>query len=121
MDNNNYHILNGQTVIDGWEDLVCKNVELANTSVEVITDDTMPRTKEAAIDYLNEIGWLQEHDKVLSVKVGKWVPSKEYLWYSNCSVCNNWCIETSHIIREKWNYCPNCGSRMIYEENSVKK
>ncbi len=120
MDNNYYYILDGQTVIDGWEDLVCKNAELVNTNVEVITDNTMPKTKEAAIDYLNEIGWLPEHDKILSPKEGNWVKSDKYKGYSVCSICYDCYIDSSWILREKWNFCPSCGAHMTYEETLEK-
>lgn len=35
-------------------------------SNKVVTQQMMPKTLEAAIDYLNEIGWLPEHDRVLT-------------------------------------------------------
>ena len=37
--------------------------------------ETMPKTKEAAIDYLNEIGWLSEHDKELT---NDWISGDEH-------------------------------------------
>lgn len=31
------------------------------------TADVMPRTKQAAIDYLEEIGWMEEHDRETTI------------------------------------------------------
>lgn len=71
------YILDGRTFTDGWEDSL-KDIKLADTNITLFVDDVMPRTKEAAIDYLNEIGWLQEHDKILLSKEGSWVKSDKY-------------------------------------------
>ena len=119
MDNNNY-ILDGQTTIDGFEDLY-NNIKLVNTGITVFVDDTMPKTKEAAIDYLNEIGWLQEHDKILSPKEGSWIKSDKCNGYSVCSICENCYVDSVLISSEKWHFCPFCGAHMSYETISDKK
>jgi hypothetical protein len=80
----------------------------------------MPRTKEAAIDYLYEIGWLPEHDKILSPKEGSWVKSDKYNGYFVCSVCGDCYVDSDWISSEKWKYCPSCGAHMTYEENFKK-
>lgn len=117
--NNNSYILDGQTLIDGWEDSL-KDIKLVDTNITAFIDDTMPRTKEAAIDYLNEIGWLPEHDKILSPKEGSWVKSDKYSGYSVCSVCGNCYVDSTLIYSEKWLFCPQCGAHMIYEETLEK-
>ena len=117
--NNNSYILDGQTLIDGWEDSL-KDIKLVDTNITAFIDDTMPRTKEAAIDYLNEIGWLPEHDKILSPKEGSWVKSDKYSGYSVCSVCGNCYVDSTLIYLEKWLFCPQCGAHMIYEETLEK-
>ena len=108
---NNKYILDGQTTMDGFENLYKHTVFI---------EDTMPKTKEAAIDYLNEIGWLPEHDKILSPKEGNWIKSDKYNGYSVCSVCGDCYVDSNWITSGKWLFCPSCGARMIYEEN-IKK
>lgn len=109
------YILDGRTFIDGWEDSL-KAIKLADTSITVFVDDTMPKTKEAAIDYLNEIGWLPEHDKILSPKEGSWVKSDKYNGYSVCSVCRDCYVDSTRISSAKWHFCPSCGAHMSYDD-----
>lgn len=37
------------------------------------TADVMPRTKQAAIDYLEEIGWMEEHDREITITTRNFV------------------------------------------------
>ena len=37
------------------------------------TADVMPRTKQAAIDYLEEIGWMEEHDREITAATRNFV------------------------------------------------
>ena len=61
-------------------------------------------TLESAIDYLHSVGWMQEHDRVLTErKTGRW--KGEGFGYYRCS----WCGEVSH---PQTNFCPNCGADM---------
>ena len=71
-------------------------------------------TPEAAIEYLQTIGWMQEHDRVLSEyaqpmrKKGKWIEHNPHVKglgiVYECSECGYEveCVST--------NYCGNCGS-----------
>ena len=69
-------------------------------------------TLESAIDYLHSIGWMQEHDRVLTErKTGRW--EKVYgdhirighrPWTVCCSECG--------MIGGGTRYCPNCGADM---------
>ena len=45
------------------------------------------------------------------VKHGTWIGKPMIGGYSRirCSVCDNVFLEN----KEKWNYCPNCGARMV--------
>lgn len=72
-------------------------------------------TKESAIDYLTEIGWLPEHDRILTDRPhGAWVESKERKGHFYCSECvqedelGKW----REIFDYKYNFCPNCGADM---------
>lgn len=125
MDNNNY-ILNGQTVLPDFiekleEFSVSPLVVIDNPDLKTIEEDMMPRTKEAAIDYLNEIGWLQEHDKILSPKEGSWIKSDKRNGYSVCSICGDCYVESDWISSGKWHFCPFCGAHMSYETISDGK
>lgn len=113
------YILDGQTVLPGFiekleEFSVSPLVVVDNPNLKAVEEDMMPKTKESAIDYLNEIGWLPEHDKAISAKEGSWVKSDEYNGYSVCSVCGDCYVDSSWINSQKWNYCPSCGAHMSY-------
>lgn len=84
-------------------------------------------TIEQAIDRLYELGWIQEHDRILTESaqdrkrnVGKWMIQKyrvnrsehDEISFYICSECGraNWTKED--------NYCPNCGANMRGEKNA---
>ena len=102
------YILDGQTTLPGFEE------EFGGI------ESIMPKTKESAIDYLNEIGWLPEHDKILSPKEGSWVKSDKYNGYLVCSVCGDCYVDSDWISSEKWKYCPSCGAHMSYDEQEIR-
>ena len=71
-------------------------------------------TLESAIDYLHSIGWMQEHDRVLTEsaqperKTGEWIETKHDLYdYFICSEC---CAGFTDGFQ--YRYCPNCGADM---------
>ena len=71
-------------------------------------------TLESAIDYLHSIGWMQEHDRVLTEsaqperKTGEWIETKHDLYdYFICSEC---CAGFTDGFQ--YRYCPNCGANM---------
>ena len=93
---------------------------------DVLALETVPSaqpeiTPEAAIEYLQTIGWMQEHDRVLSEyaqpmrKRGKWkmLPSGNAL----CSECGY--MQVHAWDAESWdNYCHHCGAKMEgWDEN----
>ena len=68
-------------------------------------------TLESAIDYLHSIGWMQEHDRVLTErKNGRWVydrletTSGCFYGVRRCSECG--------MIGGGTRYCPYCGADM---------
>ena len=66
-----------------------------------------PITLEKAIDYLHEIGWMQEHDKEMAQpKVGEWLKNGELCKCSNCH-SNVLFSAVKH-----YKYCFNCGTKM---------
>ena len=73
---------------------------------------------ESAIDYLHSVGWLQEHDRILTEsaeperKKGEWIIDK-YKAELTCSECKK-TFTNFPVIGWKplWNFCPNCGADM---------
>lgn len=79
------------------------------------TIDALPATIEGALGYLHKVGWMQEHDRIMTedaapVRHGRWevIDAEEPRRYG-CSECKrlSWYME---------NYCGNCGARMDEEE-----
>ena len=68
-----------------------------------------PITLEQAIDRLRELGWLQEHDRILTEqKRGEWIGVSPFVDSKQCSICG-------YFIRSEvfeTPYCPNCGAVM---------
>lgn len=66
-----------------------RNIAISNRDVEMVYEiDHSPTVerphgeweKESAIDYLIEIGWLPEHDRILTERPhGEWIPCSERL------------------------------------------
>jgi len=79
-------------------------------------------TLESAIDYLHSIGWMQEHDRVLTErKTGRW--ERHITRYGddiNGFVSNEWiCSECGRLANvnswcqyELTDFCPHCGADM---------
>lgn len=80
-------------------------------------------TLESAIDYLHSIGWMQNHDRILTEsaqperKKGKWEKQREtyYPWSCpwSCSVCKEIVVAMPERMGYPlYDYCPNCGANM---------
>jgi len=69
---------------------------------------------ESAIDYLTEIGWLPEHDRILTETRphGEWIKHSTYKDVLICSKCNH----GSNQFYDTFKFCPNCGARMGGED-----
>ena len=87
------------------------------------TIDAVPATIEGTLGYLHKVGWMQEHDRIMTedvapVRHGRWkherLPSTSGGSYAvvRCSVC-----EYQYPMTET-NYCPNCGAHMMDEEEN---
>ena len=97
-------------------------VAFALTMVEYAqTIDAVPATIDGALGYLHKVGWIQEHDRIMTedvapVRHGRWVesfkvnapPTLRSRW--TCSWCGN--VQTYGAT----GYCPNCGARMDAKE-----
>lgn len=71
------------------------------------TIDAVPATIEGALGYLHKVGWMQEHDRIMTEDVaparhGRWMDMKGF-WM--CSECHK---DTLNL----FNYCPYCGAKM---------
>lgn len=71
----------------------------------------------ALYDAAAAIEALQAETVRLWPKRGKWINSKERMRPDMCSVCG--CIYEADRFMDKiaWNYCPNCGSLMVGEND----
>lgn len=71
-------------------------------------------TLEFALDYLHNIGWMQEHDRILTVsaqperKRGQW----EIYVISMIDGEGCKCSECGFEGAPYWDFCPNCGADM---------
>ena len=68
-------------------------------------------------DAADAIEALQAETVSLWPKRGKWINSKERMRPDMCSVCG--CVYEADRFMDKiaWNYCPNCGSLMVGEND----
>lgn len=98
-----------------WEIAARKQYDDDRAAIESVPSAQHEITLESAIDYLHSIGWLQEHDRVLTEsarpeqKTGRWmlVKGSNGKDYHKCSEC----LHTQEITGVK-NYCAVCGARM---------
>lgn len=79
-------------------------------------------TLESAIDYLHSIGWMQEHDRIMTesapVVHAHWNETFDYTGtcYAECSRCGLlWWIEEGTAEENEMFYCPKCGAKMDKE------
>lgn len=76
------------------------------------TVDAVPATIEGTLGYLHKVGWMQEHDRIMTedaapVRHGRWDETvTDGFLFVSCSACG---FKTGRI---DYNYCPNCGAKM---------
>ena len=53
------------------------------------------------------------------LKRGRWIEQEKYTFgvMYDCSLCGNRILDNGH----SWNYCPNCGARMVEEADHAKE
>ena len=85
-----------------------KRLELDNEDYEYTLRERYNETitLEQAIDRLHELGWLQEHDRILTEpKRGKWEPfDKTKVRCTSCGAI------FGNAVVDLYQYCPMCGS-----------
>lgn len=77
------------------------------------------QTLESAIDYLHSVGWLQEHDRILTEseepewKKGEWVYDgiRGRFPACKCSICGHY-ENADWALLQGVNFCPHCGADM---------
>lgn len=89
--------------------------------------DLIERAADAIEELVADLGdadamtelWMKKYEALQAQlpKRGEWVNSKERMRPDMCSVCG--CIYEADRFMDKiaWNYCPNCGAKMIGEQN----
>lgn len=116
--------------IDRFCDLGKRQLKEIVRDLPPVTPKHTEITLESAIDYLNSIGWMQEHDRILTEsaqsvtpkqRTGHWIDEGYYADGSNateyrCSECGE------HIIEyEPDRYCRFCGAKMEEGDNDKSR
>lgn len=118
---------------------VLKYTQMVSDRIKELPPAQPEITLESAIDFLHKIGWLQEHDRIMSEqKKGKWIFVNKFRSQHKCSVCgivavqarNGFHLESSPtdntgehaIVIDQYkeflsDYCPNCGADMRGKED----
>ena len=80
-------------------------------------------TNEKAIAFLQDNGWLVEHDRIMTSgsaeNKGEWIEvvierfpnGEKQMWHYECSACSMG-EPPCPINKEHWDFCPNCGADM---------
>jgi hypothetical protein len=109
--------------------LHCDFPYLSEETLEELIDNAPtvnaePVTLESAIDYLHKVGWMQEHDRIMTesaepVRHGHWIKANDpmsspfdTMKRCLCSECREWAAVTS--------YCPNCGAKWMRKKNELR-
>lgn len=125
-----YHIKHILQMMDDSQnaDKTMQGLLLAQDAVKKLPPAQTEITLEQAVDRLYELGWIQEHDRVLTEsaqdrKKGNWT-EKEVIhnvkpiiieeWQSaRCSVCGKYHTTPYLYFFDNYNFCPNCGADMM--------
>lgn len=115
----------GQTVM-AQAVAVLKDLQSAEPERIIKIGQRSGKTLESAIDYLHSVGWLQEHDRILTEsaeserKKGKWIEQDDG-WdgiYYECSECREAFTLMDGTPKDNlYNFCPNCGADMRAKGN----
>lgn len=88
------------------------------------TIDAVPATIEGALGYLHKVGWMQEHDRIMTedvapVRHAHWIEATTDIICSGCETAFS--DEIGYAIRDCLysipRYCPWCGARMDGESD----
>ena len=76
---------------------------------QIDADNLIERIKAAPIRDKNKVIGLIHTERTAPVKTGKWIYEHGYY----CSECGDFWAEGDREMIKIFNYCPNCGARMI--------
>lgn len=97
----------------------CRDCLIEDVITKLPSVTPQPITLEKAIDYLHEIGWMQEHDKEMAQlngkveqepKAGEWLKNGELC---KCSRCGSNVLFSAV---KAYNFCYRCGAKMEVRE-----
>ena len=96
---------------------VCSSIKDNRQKCGFYLEQRPHETLESAIDYLTEIGWLPEHDRILTETRphGEWIPINIHAetWDYKCSVCGA-------EVDIDFPNCPYCLANMQKKEGGEK-
>lgn len=84
------------------------------------TIDAVPATIDGALGYLHKVGWIQEHDRIMTedaapINHARWeeIDDLDFDTLYRCSVCEEeFYLEDGTPQENHYYYCPCCGSKM---------
>ena len=85
------------------------------------TIDAVPATIDGALGYLHKVGWIQEHDRIMTedvapVRHGRWEQAPIFYGEDGSPCIADVCTECgAYGDYADFKYCPNCGARMDEE------
>lgn len=93
-----------------------KWTEACDMAIEALKEPKQEElTLEKAIDFLTEIGWLPEHDRILTERPhGEWIKTDNRwgLGEYECSACRSYLDIPTQMGEPMFKWCPYCGARM---------
>ena len=90
-------------------DLVRQGIYLAEKKIERLPSAQQEITLESAIDYLHSIGWMQEHDRILTesarqeqqwIPVSERLPEKDGRYLVTCTKWGAWEVDWNIFYKE---------------------
>lgn len=86
-----------------------KDMEMPKNCLECVFYRSTSSTYDyCCISTVEPKGYIPEDCPLVEEKTGKWIKHAENFYA--CSVC-------SAVVHTNFNYCPNCGARMVNDEN----
>ena len=111
----------------GISALKCDVVEDAINAINALPSAQPEITLESAIDYLHSIGWMQEHDRVLTESAhpdslvrssARWVS----VGHKRARICSRCFSDEPYKFADHdadvYDFCPHCGAKMEVDDGS---
>ena len=96
-----------------WHEDLCPPECFRAQITKELFDEPAEVQKNLLISWANLYG----SDECL-IRKGKWEECEQTEEYGllRCSVCHNCYIHKDYLEENKWHWCPQCGARMIWED-----